>query len=91
MKSLFFSLLLLSSVILNAQDKSPALPRFSIRASCGIPKYVSSQLLQHAFSGVVTGDATVNYKLFSNFLLGQKKSPMFILPPHCGITFMLCF
>ncbi len=70
MKSLIFSLLLLSSVILNAQDKAPVLPRFSIRASCGIPKYVSSQLLQHAFSGVVTGDANVNYKLFSNFFVG---------------------
>lgn len=70
MKSLAFSLLLLISVMLNAQDKAPVLPRFSVRVNCGIPKYVSSQLLQHAFSGVFTGEASVNCKIVSNFFIG---------------------
>ncbi len=46
------------------------LPRFSIRANVAIPKAVTSEVLRHSFAGVLTGDANVNYKLFSGFFVG---------------------
>lgn len=53
-----------------SQDKAPTLPKFSIRGNFGIPKIISSKQYRHSFSGVITGDANVNYKLFSNFFIG---------------------
>jgi hypothetical protein len=53
-----------------AQDKAPTLPRFSVRGNIGIPKVVSSSAFRNSFSGVITGDASVNCKLFSNFFVG---------------------
>ncbi|MBC7695003.1 MAG: hypothetical protein H7141_06090 [Burkholderiales bacterium] len=53
-----------------SQDKAPELPRFSVRANIGIPKIASSKQYKNSFSGVITGDANVNYKLFSNFFAG---------------------
>jgi hypothetical protein len=53
------------------QEKSPPkLPRFSIRANAGIPKIASSAQFRNSFSGVITGDASVNCKLFADFFAG---------------------
>lgn len=53
-----------------SQDKAPELPRFSIRANIGIPKVASSAQFRNSFTGVVTSDASINCKLFSNFFVG---------------------
>ncbi|MDF2449923.1 MAG: hypothetical protein K0R26_2427 [Bacteroidota bacterium] len=53
-----------------AQEKAPDLPRFSLRMNIGIPKITSSEQYRHSFSGVVTADGSINYKLFSNFNVG---------------------
>jgi hypothetical protein len=53
-----------------AQEKAPKLPRFSIRANVGIPKITSSTAFRNSFSGVITGDLSVNCKLFSDFFIG---------------------
>jgi hypothetical protein len=59
------------SYALSSQEKSaPELPRFSIRVNVGIPKVVSSKAFRNSFSGVITGDASVNCKLFSDFFVG---------------------
>ena len=70
MKYLVFSLLLMPVFILKSQDKSPELPRFSIRVNCGIPKLASSELLRNTFSGIINAEASLNCKLFSNFFVG---------------------
>ena len=70
MKYLVFSLLLIHVCLMKSQDKPPELPRFSVRVNCGIPKLASSELLRHTFSGVITADANINCKLFSNFFVG---------------------
>lgn len=64
-------ILLFITYALSSQEKSaPELPRFSIRANAGIPKIASSSQFRNSFSGVITGDASVNCKLFSNFFTG---------------------
>ncbi len=60
----------MSCLISFSQDKAPELPKFSLRANIGIPKIASSEQYRHSFSGVITGDANINYKLFSNFFVG---------------------
>ena len=70
MKQLFFSLILFGSLFLKSQDGVPKLPRFSTRINCGIPKYVSSELLYSTFHGVLVADVNMNYRLFSNFFIG---------------------
>lgn len=60
----------MSCLISFSQDKAPELPKFSIRANVGIPKIASSEQYRHSFSGVITGDVNVNYKLFSNYFVG---------------------
>src|SRR5699024_2555987 len=63
-------LLIMSGFISLAQDKAPTLPRFSFRGNVGIPKVASSSAFRNSFSGVITGDASVNCKLFSDFFVG---------------------
>lgn len=74
MKQLLTYFLILSCLISIAQEESssraPELPKFSIRANVGIPKIVSSEKYRHSFTGIITADANVNYKLFSNFFTG---------------------
>ena len=53
-----------------SQDKAPELPKFSIRANVGIPKIASSKQYRNSFSGIITADGSINYKLFSNFFVG---------------------
>lgn len=60
----------MSGFISFAQDKAPTLPRFSIRGNVGIPNVASSSAFRNSFSGVITGDANVNCKLFSGFFVG---------------------
>lgn len=70
MKYILSYLILTSYFFSFSQDKAPELPRFSIRANVGIPKIISSKQYRHSFSGVITSDANINYKLFSNFIVG---------------------
>ena len=70
MRYLLSFLMLMSCLVSFCQDKAPELPRFSIRANMGIPKIASSQQFRNSFAGVVTTDGSVNYKLFSNFIVG---------------------
>lgn len=70
MKYFIAYLLILGCFTISAQEKTPELPKFSIRANIGIPKIASSTQFRHSFSGVITADANVNYKLFSNFFAG---------------------
>lgn len=66
-----FILLFTWCIASSQQEKSPPeLPRFSIRANAGIPKIASSKQFRNSFSGVITGDASVDCKLFSNFFTG---------------------
>jgi len=74
MKKLLLNILLMSSFFVLAQDKAPTLPRFSIRANMGIPKATSSEAFRNSFSGVLTGDASMNCKIFSNFFVGAGYS-----------------
>jgi hypothetical protein len=68
---LVFILLFTWCIVRSQQEKSaPELPRFSIRANAGIPKIASSAQFRNSFSGVITGDASVNCKLFSDFFAG---------------------
>lgn len=50
--------------------KVTSLPKFSIRASVGIPKVASSKALRSSFSGVSSLDINVTYKLFDGFFAG---------------------
>jgi hypothetical protein len=70
MRQLLLNILLMSSFFSFAQDKAPELPRFSIRGNVGIPKVASSKAFRHSFSGVMTVDVNVDYKIFSNFFVG---------------------
>lgn len=72
MKSFFlliFSLLSLISIA-QADIKVTQLPKFSIRASIGIPKVVSSAALRSSFSSVIATDLCVSYNLYSHFFVG---------------------
>lgn len=60
----------MSCLVSFSQDKAPVLPKFSIRANVGIPKIASSAQFRNSFTGVITADASVNYKLFSDFFVG---------------------
>ncbi len=70
MKYFLSYILILNGVLSFSQDKAPELPKFSVRANIGIPKIASSKQFRNSFSGVITADANVNYKLFSNFFTG---------------------
>ncbi len=73
MQKLYLYLLLLvcSYAIAQETEKAPEpLPRFSIRVNCGIPNSVSSSAFRNTFSAVVTGEGTVNCRIFSNFFIG---------------------
>ena len=72
MRFLFFLIVSILSLSLWAQDdiKVNKLPKFSVRASVGIPKVVSSKALRSSFSAVVSSDIGVNYNLFSSFFVG---------------------
>lgn len=70
MKYFLSYLLALNFLLSFSQDKADELPKFSIRANVGIPKIASSQQYRTSFTGVITADANVNYKLFSNFFVG---------------------
>lgn len=63
-------ILIMSGLFAFSQDKAPELPKFSFRMNVGIPKIASSTQYRHSFSGVITADGSVNYKLFSNFIVG---------------------
>jgi hypothetical protein len=63
-------ILITSGLFAFSQDKAPELPKFSIRMNAGIPKITSSTQYKNSFTGVITADGSVNYKLFSNFNVG---------------------
>jgi hypothetical protein len=52
-----------------AQEKK-ILPRVSIRASCTIPKAVSTSAFRHSFLGLYDANLSVNVRLFDNFGIG---------------------
>lgn len=70
MKKPLLAILLMSCFFIVAQDKAPTLPRVSVRANVGIPKVTSSEALRNSFSGIMSSDASFNYRLFSNFFVG---------------------
>ena len=70
MKHILLYLILTSCLVSFAQEKAPELPRFAIRGNVGIPKVVSSQSFRNSFSGVMTGDMNITYKLVSNCFVG---------------------
>ncbi|MBL7936458.1 MAG: hypothetical protein JNM51_11700 [Bacteroidia bacterium] len=70
MKFIISYILVLSCLVSFSQEKGPELPRFSIRLNVGIPKIASSSQFRNSFSGVISSDASINYKLFSNFFTG---------------------
>lgn len=70
MKYFLSYILAFSYLVSSSQESMPELPRFSIRANVGIPKITSSKQFRNSFSGVITSDASVNYRLFSNFTVG---------------------
>lgn len=68
---LYFLLLCFGISFAQEVEKTPEpLPRFSIRVNCGIPNSVSSKAFRTTFSAVISGEASVNCKLFSNFFVG---------------------
>lgn len=69
-KYIFLNILLICYLSSFSQDNIPKLPKFLIRANVGIPKVASSKQFRTSFTGVITADASVNYKLFSNFFVG---------------------
>ena len=69
-KPILICILILRCYFGVAQDKAPELPKLSVRANVGIPKIASSKQFRNSFSGVITADANVNYKLFSNYFVG---------------------
>ena len=50
--------------------RAPELPRVAIRANIGIPKIVNSEMYRNSFSGILSGEAGITYKLFSNYIVG---------------------
>lgn len=70
MKHFVAYILIFNCLFSLAQDKAPKLPHFSIRANVGIPKVTSSSAFRNSFSGVMTGDASLNCKLFADFFVG---------------------
>lgn len=70
MKYIISCFILMSCLVSFSQDKAPVLPKFSIRANVGIPKIASSAQFRNSFTGVITADASVNYKVFSDFFVG---------------------
>lgn len=70
MKYIISCFILMSYLVSFSQDKAPVLPKFSIRANVGIPKIASSAQFRNSFTGVITADASANYKLFSDFFVG---------------------
>lgn len=70
MKKLLLNILLMSSFFSWSQEKAPELPRFSIRGNIGIPKALSSTMFRHSFTGIATIDGSVNYNLFSGYIIG---------------------
>lgn len=70
MKYILSCFILINYLVSFSQDKAPVLPKFSIRTNIGIPKIASSSQFRNSFSGVITADASVNYKVYSNFFIG---------------------
>lgn len=60
----------MSCLVSFSQDKAPQLPKFSIRGNVSIPKVVSSNAFRNSFSGVVSADMNINYKITSDFFVG---------------------
>ena len=60
----------MSCLVSFSQDKVPQLPKFSIRGNISIPKVVSSNALRNSFSGVMSTDMNISYKITSDFFVG---------------------
>lgn len=70
-KCIFFITVCLISITIFSQEKTDVkFSRFAIRANAGIPKIISSEAFHNSFSGVVTADVNVTYKVFSNVFVG---------------------
>ncbi|MGZ3884484.1 MAG: hypothetical protein ACXVPQ_07175 [Bacteroidia bacterium] len=53
-----------------SQEERKPLPLVNIRASCTIPKAVSSQAFRISYSGVYDANVSLNFKLGNNFNIG---------------------
>jgi hypothetical protein len=69
-KHILFTILFFCSFISFAQDKAPTLTRFAVRGNVAIPNITSSKAFRSSFSGVMTADANISCKIFSNFFVG---------------------
>jgi hypothetical protein len=70
MKFILSYFIVLSCLVSFSQDKAPELPKFSTRGNVSIPKVVSSNALRNSFSGVMSADMNISYKMTSDFFVG---------------------
>src|ERR1043166_4640893 len=77
-KRLFTVLFCLALVKSGLSQSQEPLPRFSVRASCGIPKIIGSQAWRLSFLGVYDAGITFNLRVASNLTIGVGyKNAMF--------------